>query len=420
VKNRSLALILAALSTLGPFSIDTYFASFPELGNHFRVSEIQVQQTLSFYLIALAGMNLFHGALSDSYGRRRAILVSLGVYSGSALACVAAPSFYWLLFLRVIQGLAAGAGMIVSRAVIRDRFAGSDAQRMMAQVTVVSGLGPVIAPILGGWLHVWFGWRGPFAFLAAFGAVLWCTCWLGLKESLAPNAHQTLHPGHLLRSYAEAICHPAFVLLCLALAFGGGGFLLYVATAPDVVLNILGLSKTQFGWLFLPIVSGLILGAAVSARAAGRVHATRLLKYGFTLMAIGASANLAVNLCGIVRVPWAVLPLSLYTFGFSLLAPVATIQCLDIFPTRKGLASSIQGFFQTLIFALIAGVVARFVYRSGVKHAYGLLIMMCLSWLAYGGYAALTSPANDTVLDSEIASEKPDIPGSGIDQVGKI
>jgi len=84
VKNRSLALILAALSTLGPFSIDTYFASFPELGNHFRVSEIQVQQTLSFYLIALAGMNLFHGALSDSYGRRRAILVSLGVYSGSA------------------------------------------------------------------------------------------------------------------------------------------------------------------------------------------------------------------------------------------------------------------------------------------------------------------------------------------------
>jgi DHA1 family bicyclomycin/chloramphenicol resistance-like MFS transporter len=149
---------------LGPFSVDTYFPSFPALATHFGVTEIQVQSTLTFYLVALAGMNLFHGALSDSFGRQRVILTSLGVYSASVVACVLAASFGWILVLRVIQGLAAGAGMIVSRAVIRDLYDGPEAHRLMAQVTMLGGLAPVIAPILGGWLHVWFGWRGPFSF----------------------------------------------------------------------------------------------------------------------------------------------------------------------------------------------------------------------------------------------------------------
>lgn len=379
-------MILAALSALGPFSVDTYFASFPEIGSHFRVSEIEVQQTLSFYLVALAGMNLFHGALSDSFGRRPIILISLGIYSISAVACVMAPSFAWLLGLRVIQGLAGGAGMIVGRAVIRDFFAGSEAQKTMAQVTVVSGLGPALAPILGGWLHVWFGWRGPFVFLAVFGIVLWCACYFGLRESLPLPARTQFHPATLLKSYGEALTHPAFLFICAAVSFGGGGFLLYVATAPDVALNILGLSKTQFGWLFVPIVSGLILGSAASARAAGRMAGKQVVRIGFALMAAGAALNLIANLWFPHRVPWGVVALPIYTFGFALLAPVVTIQCLDLFPTRKGLASSLQGFFQIIVFAAIAGVVARFVYRSGEKHAVALVIMMACSWVAYQGY----------------------------------
>jgi len=256
VKHLKIALIVSALAALGPFSTDTYFPSFPALATHFGVSEIQVQSTLSFYLVALAGMNLFHGALSDSFGRRRVILMALVVYTASAFACLAAPSFGWLLGLRVIQGLAAGAGMIVGRAVIRDCCEGVEAQQFMAQVTMVSGLGPVIAPIFGGWLHVWLGWRGPFLFLGLLGLALWWACRVGLAESLPGHLRQSFHPQPLLRSYTAALCHPTFLLLCLALAFGGGGFLLYVATAPDVALNILGLSETQFGWLFVPIVSG--------------------------------------------------------------------------------------------------------------------------------------------------------------------
>lgn len=386
MKHRSTAIILAALAALGPFSVDTYFASFPEIGSHFHVSEIQVQQTLSFYLAAFAAMNLFHGALSDSFGRRPIILISLSVYSVGAFACVVAPNFAWLLALRVIQGLAGGAGMVVGRAIIRDCFAGPDAQKTMAQVTVVSGLGPAVAPILGGWLHVWFGWGGPFAFLAVFGIVLWCACYFGLRESLPVPARTLFHPATLLKSYGEALTHPPFLLICAAISLGGGGFLLYVATAPDVALNILGLTKTQFGWLFVPIVTGLILGSAASARAAGRMAAKQVVRLGYALMAAGTALNLAANVWLPHRVPWGVLALPIYTFGFAFLAPVLTIQCLDLFPTRKGLASSLQGFFQIIVFAAIAGVGARFVYRSGEKHAVALALLMICSWTAYQGY----------------------------------
>jgi MFS transporter, DHA1 family, multidrug resistance protein len=383
VKSTRLALIVAALAALGPFSVDTYFPSFPDIAAHFNVSELQVQSTLSLYLVTLAAMNLFHGALSDSFGRQRVIVWSLAVYTATALACVVAPNFAWLLTMRVVQGLAAGAGMIVGRAVVRDVCEGAEAQKRMAQITMASGVGPVIAPILGGWLHVWFGWRGPFAFLGLLGGALWVSCRWGLPESLPAHLRQPLHPGRLLKAYTEAICHPEFLLLCLALALGGGGFLLYVATAPDVVVNILQLSSTQFGWLFLPIVSGMILGSAFSSKASGRIPARTMVVGGYALMGAGALLNLAASAWIVPRVPWSVLPLSVYTFGFALIAPVATVQGLDLLPTRKGLASSLQGFAHVLVFALISALVAPLVYRSAMNHALGLMLLMIASAVAY-------------------------------------
>lgn len=405
VKTGSIAIIVAALSALGPFSTDTYFPSFPALATHFGVEEIQIQSTLTFYLVALAAMNLFHGTLSDSFGRRKVILVSLGIYTISALACVVAPSFGCLLGLRVIQGLAAGTGMIVGRAVIRDCFDGAQAQKSMADVAMMSGVGPVAAPIFGGWLHVWLGWRGPFLFLGLLGASLWLACKLALPESLPIHLRQSFHPERLIRSYVEAVCHPPFLLLCLALGFGGGGFLLYVATAPDVVLNILGLSETQFGWLFIPMVSGLIIGSAISGRTAGRIPPSKMVRWGFMLMAMGATLGIGSNMWFTQRVPWAPLPLTIYTLGFSFIAPIITLQSLDLFPTRKGLASSLQGFFHILIFALISSLVARLVYRSGLKHAVGLWIMMLLCWLAYYGSRLCGAPSLDNQQGSQLSQK---------------
>ena len=374
---------MAALAALGPFSVDTYFPSFPAIASHFGVSLLQVQSTLSLYLTALAMMSLFHGALSDSFGRRRVILVSLTVYTLMALACPMAPSFSWLLTFRFIQGLAGGAGMIVGRAVIRDRFQGATAHRFMAQVTLVSGFAPAIAPVLGGWLHVWLGWRGPFLFLSVMGLVTFLACFLWLPESLPRQARQPFHPTPLARGYWELLRHPRFLALCLALSMGGGAFLLYVATAPDVVLNILSLSETQFAWLFVPLVLGLISGSALTALLAGRVAVSRLAAWGYALMIAAVACNLAYNCLATPRVPWAVAPLFLYNLGFSLFAPIATMLALDLFPHRRGMASSLQGFAQIIFFAGIAAFLAPLVFASGLKHAVAMALMLmvnCLAW----------------------------------------
>jgi DHA1 family bicyclomycin/chloramphenicol resistance-like MFS transporter len=377
---------MAAMAALGPFSVDTYFPSFPAIGEHFKVTPAQVQSTLSLYLLTLSGMSLFHGALSDSFGRRPIILASLGVYTLTAILCPLSPNFTTLLVCRAVQGLAGGSGMIVGRALIRDQFEGADAQRFIAQVTVVSGLAPVIAPILGGWLHVWLGWRGPFLLLAVLGVAVFLACWIGLPESLPPEKRQPFHPATLARGYWEVSRDLGFVSISMALSLGAGGFLLYVATAPDVVLNILKLSETQFAWLFTPNVSGLILGSYITTRVVGRISSRRLVGIGFALMGTAAAANLAYNYCFVPRVPWAVLPLFLHTLGFSLCAPISVVLSLDLFPQRRGLASSLQGFLQMIVFTVISGFIARAVYGSALKHAAAMAIMLLLNaagWLCF-------------------------------------
>jgi DHA1 family bicyclomycin/chloramphenicol resistance-like MFS transporter len=377
------ALLMAALAALGPFSVDTYFPSFPAIARHFQVTPLQVQSTLSFYLAALSVMSLFHGAISDSFGRRPVILCSLIFYTLTALACPFAPNFGVLLLCRTIQGLAGGSGMIVGRAMIRDRFQGHEAQKFLAQVTIVSGLAPVVAPVLGGWLHVWFGWRGPFLFLALLGGVVLLACYLGMPESLPKERRHRFHPATLTRGYLQVLRNPGFLALSLSLSLGGGGFLLYVATAPDVVLNILKLTETQFAWLFVPNVSGLILGSIITTRVAGRVASRHLVQIGFAFMAAAALLNLGYSYFFTPRVPWAVLPLFLHTLGFALCAPIAVILSLDLFPRRRGLASSLQGFLQTVVFALVSSVIARLVYGSGFKHAVVMALMLAINWLGW-------------------------------------
>jgi DHA1 family bicyclomycin/chloramphenicol resistance-like MFS transporter len=236
---------------------------------------------------------------------------------------------------------------------------------------------------------------GPFLFLAVLGAALWVACWALLPESLPVNRRQPFYPNVLMHSYVETLVHTRFVLLCLAMALAGGGFLLYVGTASDVVLNILKLGPTQFGWMFGPIVSGLIIGSVASSRMAGRVSGLTTVSVGFGIMALGAVINLVVNFPTVgVPVVCKVFPLSIYTFGFALVAPVLTIQSLDLFPTRRGLASSMQGFSHVLVFALISGLAASMVYGSGLKHAVGLVILMGASVLAFVG-SRLVNPNPD-------------------------
>ena len=168
----SLAVLLACLGMLGPFSIDTYLPAFTGIADSLGATPVQMQQTLSAYLFGFAVMNLFHGALSDSFGRRPVVLSGVALFTLASIGCALSQSIGALVFFRAVQGMSAGAGVVVSRAIIRDMFPPADAQRVMSQVTIYFGVAPAVAPMVGGFLFVHADWHSIFWFLATVGAVL--------------------------------------------------------------------------------------------------------------------------------------------------------------------------------------------------------------------------------------------------------
>lgn len=385
-ERKGLIVMLGGLSMLGAFSTDTYLPSFPSIGHDFAVSPPAVQQTLTIFLAGMAFMTLFHGTLSDAFGRRPVILAGLAVYVIGSLGAALSPSLPWLLASRLLQGLSAGAGYVIGRAMIRDLFSGPEAQRVLAYTIFVFGVAPVVAPILGGWLEVHFGWTAVFYFLTGVGGILWVACASRLPESLPPEQRAPLALKLILADYHRVLSHRQFVLQCVSLALASSALYLYISSAPAFVLQILRLPETAFGWLFIPLVSGIMLGALASSRVATIWKTGKILRVGFSLMLATASLNLLHALFLPVVVPWAILPIFLCTFSMAFVTPTMTVLSLDLFPDRRGLASSMQGAFNVGGFALLSGGVAPLLFDSPIKLAVGALMgyAACVGawWLA--------------------------------------
>jgi len=384
---RGIALLLAALSSLGPFAIDTYLPSFHDIGQSLHATPLEVQQTLTAYLIPFSIMALWHGAISDAFGRRRVLLVSLALFGLAQFGCVFATRIEHLWILRALQGTLAGAGVVISRAVVRDLFDGAAAQRLMSHITMMFALAPALAPVIGGRLQFWFGWRSVFGFQVLMTLALWLACWLSLPETLPRERRQPLHAAYLARSYWKVLTSPEFLLACGGLAFNFAGFFLYVMSAPEFLMHHLGLPETAFFWLFGPAMAGLMSGAWVSGRLAGKLSVQQTVIRGYVVMGVAALANIGLNLWLPPMLPWSVVPILIYTFGMSLAMPCLTLLALDPFPQQRGLAASCQMFLQSMTNGLVAGMLAPALWVSTRDMAFGMGSLMLLgsvsTWLLY-------------------------------------
>lgn len=381
-----LATILAALAMIGPFTIDTYLPSFPHIGAEFAATPAQLQQTLSLYLFTLAFMTLFHGTLSDSFGRRPVILVSLTLYAFASIGCALAASLPQLLLWRAVQGLSAGAGIIVGRAIIRDSLEGHAAQRLMSLVTMIFSIAPAIAPVIGGWLQGAIGWRAIFWFLTLYALLLIAGTVRWLPETHPLADRQPFHAGPLLRNYQRLCGDPRLVLLCLMIAFNFSGFFLYIVSAPAVIYDLLGMTEKDFAWLFVPGIGGVMIGAFFSGRLASRITPRRSVSIGYMIMCVAATFNIAYCAMLPPALPWTVLPVMIYTIGMALAMPSATLLTLELFPKLRGMTSSLQGFAHSLFAGLTAGLVSPLVSGRALTLAVAMGLLMLLGWLAWISY----------------------------------
>jgi DHA1 family bicyclomycin/chloramphenicol resistance-like MFS transporter len=382
--NILLTVLLAGLTMVGPLAIDTYLPSFPAIAQTFDATPLAIQQTLSLFLFTFAFMMLFYGTLSDTFGRRPIILWSLVLYIIASIGGALAGSLGMLIVCRVLQGLASGAGSVVGRAIVQDRFSGAEAQKILAHIMMVFGLAPALAPILGGWLQVSFGWRSIFWFLTLFAVLMFIAVYRWLPESLPAEDRHPFEFKTIAGNYLRVLRHKQFLLLAVALGMAFGGFALYIGSAAYFIMNILHLPETAFAWLFIPLVSGMVVGSALSGKLAHRYSQVKLVWISFVGMAVAAAVNVAYTYFFVAEIPWAVLPLFFYSLSLAIAMPPLSLLAMRHFPNHSGLAASLQSFIQMTLFALVSGLVAPLLFDSAFKLACGVagcLVASLLAWV---------------------------------------
>jgi MFS transporter, DHA1 family, multidrug resistance protein len=398
ISKKRLALLTALLSALGPFAIDTYLPSFQLMALELKASELQVQQTLTVYLIAFGLMNLFHGAISDSVGRKPVILVVLGVFGLASFGASFSGSIQELWFWRILQGMSGGVGLTVGRAMIRDSVDGADAQRLMSYSTMMFSLAPAVAPIVGGWIALSHGWRAVFVFLGAYAWIIALCCLLLLPETLAANKRQPLAIRPLFSAYGRFFTSKQFWRVAGSQTLNFQGFFIYILAAPALILGLLKLGPNDFYWLFIPATLGTLVGAAGSARAAGKRNPKQMIQLGFKVMLAAATSGLLVavlfemgwhEIIGrhlgvtVKPMPWLVIHLFFYVTGMAFAMSALQVKLLDLAPERRGTISSCQAFVQSLGNSFAAGVLVPMLWFSTVSLAAGALVLVVGSILLY-------------------------------------
>lgn len=388
------AAFLAFLAMLGPFSVDAYLPAFPDLAFEFGASPAHVQQTLTAYFIPFAAMNLLHGTISDAFGRRRALLGALAVYTFASLGCMLADDIGALLMFRAMQGASAGAGVVALYAITSDCFEGADAHRMIAHGTLTYHVAPVVAPVLGGFLLSAFGWRSVFGVLAALGLVMLALVLRRLPETLPPCRRQSATSKSIIASYRRVLRHRDGHLLAGTLAFSFAAGFLYIAASSVFLTRHLGIASTGFAWLFAPLVGGYMLGTFLSGVLASRLESADSVWWGYRLMSLAVGVNVLLSYATQPSIPWSVTPLLLYAIGQSIAAPALKALLLDLFPAIAGAASALRGSVQLLLLAFVSGVIAPLASSSVVGLAVAMMLLFVISgtcWVLYGIRALATT-----------------------------
>ena len=385
-----MGILLTSLVALTPFAIDMFLPSMPAMAVGFGVPPVQVQLAVTLFLLSYAVSHLVYGPLSDRFGRRGVLLAGLGVFTLAGLVCAGTTSIHMLIAARVLQGFAAGAAPVMARAVVRDVYAPQHGARVFAHMATAVALAPTLAPIMGGFLQVWVGWRSVFFALGALGALVLGAVWLALPETNRFRDPDALRPARMLRNYRTLATHRAFMGYALVLAFVFGGQFTFISGSSFVLIDLLGVSPDVYGFCFGLVAIGFMIGAFFTGRLTGRWGIDRMILTGGALSAGAGLAlaglgwlGLAPGLGGVAGI---VAPMTLYAVGGGMIMPSAMAGAIGPFPRMAGLASALAGFMQMAgaagysmaVGALYNGTAVPMTSGIGVAGVGALLVFMLI------------------------------------------
>jgi DHA1 family bicyclomycin/chloramphenicol resistance-like MFS transporter len=370
-----LFLVLGSVTVVGPASMDIYLPGLPELANDLTASQSKAQLTVTMFLIGLALGQVIAGPLSDVHGRRRPMIGGMAAFTVASLVCAFAPNLYALAAMRFVQGLTAATGLAVGRAVVRDLYEGAAASRYLSRLMLITGLGPIVAPLVGGQILRYTSWRGVFVAIALLGLVITISTIRLLPETLPHARRRTAGLGETSRTFGLLLRDRSFVGLTLICGLGGAAAISYVAGSSFVLEDIYGVSPQVFGLLFGINAVFLVVGAQINAHLVERLGPRRLLGFGLGMMvAAGVAFFVAVHFHGaglLVAVP----PLTLLMFSWSFVQANAFALGLTDHPQMAGSASALLGVSQFTFGAVVAPLVG--IAGNGTAIPMAVIITSC-------------------------------------------
>ena len=366
---------LAALTSVAPFAIDTYLPAFHILSEDLLASPEAIQQSLTFYLLPYTIMLLFHGPISDGIGRIKTMKWGLLLFFFASLGCALSTTVESLWFFRALQGIGGGAGSVVARAMVRDLYEGAEAQRVMATVQILFGIAPAIAPMIGG-LLLGFHWQGIFIFLALYAVVAMFMGSKILPETMKKNMLVPISLSSIITRYKLLLTNKEYVLLILSLSANFSAFFIYVLSSPIFLIDHLGFTTQQFGYLFIPTVTGMLIGSFIAKKTAGVVRSSSVLKYGYYFMFFVSLSNLLF--CSFMpnNPLFNIGFIALYNIGMASVMPIIALAALDCFPKIRGTAASGQAFTQMLFASVVAGFLVPILWFSTFGLSLGLFFLI--------------------------------------------
>ena len=355
----AMTVLLGALIAIAPLAMDIYLASMPSMTRALSATPEQVQLTLSLYMYGWGVSQLLVGPLTDRFGRRPALIAGLVLFVVASVACAASRSIETLIAARIAQAIGMGTVAVVPRAIVRDLYSGEGAARMLSLMGIVLGVAPIVAPIIGSHLHVWFGWQSNFIFVAAYGAIALACVVATFPETIRARNARATAPAVVLANYGRVLRSRPYIGYMLIAAFTSSGLFAFLAGSAFVFVSVIGTGERGFGFLFGAVMLGNIIGATIGSRLVTRLGIDRMLAYSTALMLFAGVALAALAWARVAHPLAIVAPMFLFMVALMTTMPQATAGALSAFPEIAGSAASLLLFCQFVLAstaALIVGV----------------------------------------------------------------